>query len=82
MKTHTIYVEVPCSERLPKLGEVLDIIDNRKQSISDVKFEGDGFYDNTFDRFYTIEQTFAWLEKRENQVIMSKEEFELLKNNK
>jgi len=81
MKTNTIYVEVPCSERLPKVGEILDIICNRKETIPNVKFEGDGFYDNTFDRFYTIEQAKAWLEKREDVIVMTKEEFEISKNN-
>jgi len=71
----TVYVQVP-KETPPKINEVVDVILKNGKIISGVYFEGeDGYYDNEMDRYYR-ENVVAWLEKREEQVVMSKEEFD------
>lgn len=66
MKTHTAYIQVPCSKGLPK--EKGDYITNVR---SGVYFDGNEFFLSNMPI-----KVDWWLQKREDVIVMTKEELQ------
>lgn len=75
MKTQTVYIEVPVSERLPEDNET-KFVKTTLTEWESASFEKDHWDGDLRGDFDNPELVTHWLEKKEDQITMSKAEFE------